>query len=83
MCTGEEENLLQCSRVPELNVGESDCAHFEDAGVRCEGRESRIVHLGRPYLSNYGRYLTSVLGLQLLLHSYVCTCLYICMYILV
>ena len=37
MCTGEEENLLECSRVPELNVGESDCTHFENAGVRCEG----------------------------------------------
>ena len=42
MCTGEEENLLQCSRVPELNVGESDCTHLEDAGVRCEGTEENI-----------------------------------------
>ena len=39
MCTGEEESLLQCSRVPQLNIGESDCTHFEDAGVRCEGRK--------------------------------------------
>ena len=39
VCTGEEENLLQCSRVPQLNIGESDCTLFEDAGVRCEGRK--------------------------------------------
>ena len=44
MCTGEEENLLQCSRVPQLNIGESDCTHFEDAGVRCEGRENHILY---------------------------------------
>ena len=48
MCTGEEENLFQCSRVPQLNIGESDCTHFEDAGVRCEGREEKyIFHFGR------------------------------------
>ena len=37
VCTGEEENLLECLRVPELNVGESDCTPLENAGVRCEG----------------------------------------------
>ena len=39
MCTGEEETLLDCPRVPELNVGESDCTHSENAGVRCEGKD--------------------------------------------
>ena len=89
MCTGEEENLLQCSRVPELNVGESDCTHYEDAGVRCEGREKPIVHLGRPHVcltQQSGRYLNSVPGLQLLLlcllhfKVYVCILLYNVLY---
>ena len=47
MCTGEEENLLQCSRDPWQNVWESDCTHYENAGVRCEGTEENIIHFVR------------------------------------
>lgn len=47
VCTGEEDNLLQCSRVPELNVGESDCTDSENAGVRCEGIDIKGILVGK------------------------------------
>ena len=34
-CTGSEPGLLACSSNP---IGSHDCGHYEDAGVRCEGR---------------------------------------------
>ena len=37
VCSGNENSLLDCPRVPSAGVGVSDCSHFEDAGVRCEG----------------------------------------------
>ncbi len=33
-CTGMEDRLTDCSH---LGVGQHNCAHFEDAGVRCTG----------------------------------------------
>ena len=38
MCTGDEESLLNCTRIPAGDVGVSDCTHSEDAGVRCNGK---------------------------------------------
>ena len=35
-CTGSENKLLACSSAPLLKVS-SNCDHFDDAGVRCEG----------------------------------------------
>ena len=31
-CTGSESSVLQC---PQNEIGNHDCAHSEDAGVRC------------------------------------------------
>ena len=49
MCNGTEDSLLTCPCKYDSNgmaiacqVGESDCSHSEDAGVRCEG-EGRFV----------------------------------------
>ena len=36
-CSGVESNLLSC---PHDQLGEHDCDHSEDAGVRCTGRKS-------------------------------------------
>lgn len=42
-CTGNEEMLVNCSTQ---GVGEHDCDHSEDAGVRCEGtQQTKIVIL--------------------------------------
>ena len=35
-CAGSENKLLACSSAPLLKVS-SNCDHFDDAGVRCEG----------------------------------------------
>ena len=37
VCTGTEDDILQCPRVNDISIGESDCTHIEDAGVRCDG----------------------------------------------
>ena len=34
MCNGIESSLLECSHY---GIGEHNCAHSEDAGVRCQG----------------------------------------------
>ena len=34
VCRGTESSLLQCSTNP---IGQHNCDHSEDAGVRCEG----------------------------------------------
>lgn len=31
-CTGEEQNIASCSHN---GLGNHDCSHFEDAGVKC------------------------------------------------
>lgn len=31
-CTGDEESLLDCSHQP---IGQHDCYHGEDVGLRC------------------------------------------------
>ena len=33
-CAGSETRLIDCTRNP---LGQHDCVHFEDAGVRCQG----------------------------------------------
>ena len=35
LCDGTEVSLLDC--VDSENIGEHNCDHSEDAGVRCEG----------------------------------------------
>ena len=35
-CTGSENQLLACRSAPLLKVS-SNCDHYDDAGVRCEG----------------------------------------------
>ena len=50
MCSGNENSLLDCPRVPSAGVGVSDCSHSEDAGVRCEG----------VYMHTYMQYVVRV-----------------------
>ena len=42
VCSGTEDNILLCPRISDNVVrniiGESDCTHAEDAGIRCNGR---------------------------------------------
>ena len=46
VCRGTESSLLQCN----INlIGQHDCDHSEDAGVRCEG--IYIVHLHVNWLT--------------------------------
>ncbi len=35
-CTGSEESLLACPRARSLEIGEHNCRHREDVGVRCK-----------------------------------------------
>ena len=35
VCEGDESSLLDCAS--DVAIGNSDCQHSEDAGVRCEG----------------------------------------------
>ena len=35
MCKGDESSLLNCAS--DVAIGDSDCQHSEDAGVKCEG----------------------------------------------
>ena len=37
LCAGNEDNLLTCPRQSSSVIGDTDCSHSEDAGVRCEG----------------------------------------------
>ena len=37
VCTGVESSLLECQSNP---IGEHNCDHSEDAGVRCESKVS-------------------------------------------
>ena len=38
VCTGVEDSLLNCTRIPAGDIGVTDCTHSEDAGVRCNGK---------------------------------------------
>ena len=49
MCSGGEETLLECPRgyrsgemLVERELGDSDCSHEEDAGVRCDGESVSV-----------------------------------------
>ena len=35
-CTGEESQLLECGHN---GIGDHDCSHYQDAGVRCTGSQ--------------------------------------------
>ena len=39
VCRGTESSLLECSTNP---IGQHNCDHLEDAGVRCEGIHNAI-----------------------------------------
>ena len=38
VCSGHESTLLECVHNP---VGDHNCDHSEDAGVKCEGKDER------------------------------------------
>ena len=49
MCSGGEETLLECPRsyrsgemLVGRELGDSDCSHEEDAGVRCDGESVSV-----------------------------------------
>ena len=49
VCSGGEETLLECPRgyrsgemLVERELGDSDCSHEEDAGVRCNGESVSV-----------------------------------------
>ena len=48
-CTGSEASLLECPRGRDLEVGEHNCRHREDVGVRCMVAEP--VHGSLPEVS--------------------------------
>ena len=52
VCTGTEDDILQCPRVNDIDIGENDCTHMEDAGVRCDGELSIPSLLSRQSFSN-------------------------------
>lgn len=35
ICDGDETRLLHCPRVHEVAIGEHNCRHSEDVGIRC------------------------------------------------
>ena len=39
-CSGSETKLIDCSH---LGLGQHNCRHAEDAGVRCEGTEQTFI----------------------------------------
>ena len=47
-CTGSESRLIDC---PHNGLGNHNCVHFQDAGVRCpSGIINLILRLIRSYL---------------------------------
>ena len=40
VCSGMESSLLQCRTNP---IGQHNCDHSEDAGVRCEGTQDKYI----------------------------------------
>ncbi len=51
-CTGDEATLIDC---PSNGIGNHNCFHFEDAGVRCSdpictNGETRLVHGDHNYI---------------------------------
>ena len=61
VCRGTESSLLECSTNL---VGQQNCNHFEDAGVRCEG----IHNASKPRLHSLSMYTLHILGCILCLH---------------
>ena len=51
-CIGTETSLLDCPRHHNVAVGEHNCSHREDVGVRCSVGSPRIA--GAPTLSESG-----------------------------
>ena len=45
VCGGNESSLLNCAS--DVAIGDSDCQHSEDAGVRCEGVSIQLHTLGK------------------------------------
>ena len=43
VCRGNEGSLLNCAS--NVTIGNSNCQHSEDAGVRCEGKMKTINYL--------------------------------------
>ena len=41
VCSGTESSLLECRTNP---IGQHNCDHSEDAGVRCEGEQVHFAN---------------------------------------
>ena len=42
-CSGNESSLYLCSSPP---LGSHNCAHYQDAGVTCQG--TNLIHIDHP-----------------------------------
>ena len=48
-CTGGESRLLDCYNYGGVGVYSSNCGHYDDAGVRCNGKSFRYMTL-KPHI---------------------------------
>ena len=53
VCRGTESSLLECRINP---IGQHNCDHSEDAGVRCEGTCILYFHVNLIYIYFYKCY---------------------------
>ena len=49
VCRGTESSLLQCRTNP---IGQHNCDHSEDAGVRCEG-DFLLKHTSKEFILSF------------------------------
>ena len=60
VCRGTESSLFECNTNP---IGQHNCDHSEDAGVRCEGTYCKETFFFRTLISpvwGLGHYTTSL-----------------------
>ena len=56
-CLGFEDRLINCTFDPHT----ADCAHFEDAGLRCQGKLPFIVEVLFVFYTCFFMYMCSLL----------------------
>ena len=47
VCGGDESSLLNCAS--DVAIGDSNCQHSEDAGVKCEGNTKTLYNISMFY----------------------------------
>ena len=59
-CSGNESSLLDCQRNP---IGDHNCDHSEDAGVRCDGIYNSLLFVCKLtffYHNMYAQYFNVI-----------------------